>query len=770
MRKKMYLAALALPLAFASCSQEDLFEGAQNNAQQGTVKATFVVENAAASATRADWADDKMSFVPTDKFSLYWLGAGKDADLTYAEVLSGYTNAVYAQTEPGLFQSQSLIFEGKNIAVFPADLAHYSVKNIDIKIDAEQTAKTVENLPYISNVLNIQAHTNSQDNNKPGYEVKVKMAIKQAANVFDMTLNLKNHTELLKNPFNLEVQKVELIANANAFANEAKVVAVDAEPTNKGEIKWKVGNTEHKANTIVKQAEVSAEAATTTLTSKAITKVQDGVYTVRFVVLPTDVEDLTEGSEIKVYTNCGTVTLSSAEAAYPEFKDDEAGKKAEAEYLKTAGDLFTNKAGNKFAIAEIFETVASYAKNTSDADFKNEKVGRVVKRSIVVDMAKADLSSVDVENEEQLMRYVTLYNLIKKEDLMTLNLVGKGNEFTISAATAKAVAELEAKVKNVDNIALNNAAKTVIVLSTAGEVYSIPELSTAATYKLAAGEWTMNDNATFNQCANIATVKDATLTITGTVKNKVQQELAIDLTNAGTLKIGGDELNVASTIISTGVIEIEDAKILNFIAGSEASKLGGTVNVYEQLYTTIAGVALTGTVNNYYIIGADAKAGVGFVNEGTINVKETAIATYIHDNQGTINLNKRNDEVVTSAGNEGKIVYNWNDGETLTKVTGDKFTYLVVKQANLTIGNNLAAVDVEFATGADCKIVASQSKGVHNVLVNKDAAVHLLSGNYLTCNIFENNGSLTLGGTIDTFDGTLAGNGKVITVSGGQVK
>ncbi len=768
MKKSLKLAALTLPLVFAACSQEDLFEGTQSDVQQGTVKATFVVENAGSSATRADWKNDQLSFVPTDKFSLYWLGAGKTEDLTYATALEGYTNAVYAQKQANVFESQSLIFEGKNIAVFPADVAHYSVKDMDIKIDAEQTAQTVENLPYISNVLNIQANGDDQAENKPGYEVKVRMPIKQAANVFDMTLNLKNHTSLLSNPFNLEVQKVELIANAVAFANEAKVVAVDDEPTEVGEVSY--NNGENKANSIVKQAQVSATAAETTLISKAIAKVQDGVYTVRFVVLPTDVTSLTEVSKIMVYTNCGTVTLTSTAAEYPTFTDDEAGKAAEAAYLPTAGDLFTNKAGDHFTIAEIFESIASYDVNANDPLFKDEKVGRVVKRSIVVDMAKADLSSVDVENETQLMRYVTLYNLIKKSDLMTLNFVGDGNEFAISNTTAKAVADLENGDNVNDNIALNNASKTVIVLNTAGEVYSIPELSTNATYKLAAGAWTMNDNAALNACAGIETVKDATLTI----KGNDGKTLAIDLTNAGTLKIGGNNtLNVASTITSTGNIEIEDGKILNFTTGSDASKLGGTVNVYEQLYTDIAGVQLTGTVNNYYIIGADAKVDVGFVNKGTINVKESAIATYIHDNSAAgacINLNKRNDEVVTTSTLEGKIVYNWNDGETLTKVSSDKFTYLVVNQTNLTIGENLAAVDVEFAEGADCKIVAAQANEVRNVLVNAKAAVHLLSGNYLACYSFTNNGSLTLGGTIDTNSGSLDGTGKVITVSGGQVK
>jgi hypothetical protein len=280
----------------------------------------------------------------------------------------------------------------------------------------------------------------------------------------------------------------------------------------------------------------------------------------------------------------------------------------------------------------------------------------------------------------------------------------------------------------------------------------------------------MNDNAALNACAGIETVAEATLTI----KGNDGQTLAHNLTNAGTLKIGGNNiLTVASTITSTGTIEIEDGKILNFTTGSGASILGGTVNVHEQLYTDIEDVQLTGIVNNYYIIGADAKEDVGFVNKGTINVMESAIATYIHNNSAAgacINLNKRNDEVVTTAGLEGKIVYNWNDGETLTKVSSDKFTYLVVNQANLTIGGNLAAVDVEFAKKADCKIVAAEANEVRNVLVNETAAVHLLSGNYLKCASFTNNGSLTLGGTIDTTSGSLLGTGKVITVSGGQVK
>lgn len=785
--KKYYLAALALPLMFAACTQEDdVFEVVKSDAQQGTLKATFVIEEDA--TTRAAWEDNTMSFVPDDKFSLYWLGKAPyeetsaedkadkngftfDSKSKLTGALQGYTNAVYGQETAGTFTSKSLIYAGKNIAVFPADLFHVSVKDIDIAIDKVQDASTVTEIPYISNVMDIANHNDGQGFNKPGYDVKVKMAVKQAANVFDMTINLANHDKLLGAPFNLAVEKVILKADADAFATEGKVVAKDAAPTNKGEVKY--GKPEVTKETIVKQAEISAKASTKELVSKAITLNSDGSYTVRFVVLPTDVTGLTAASTIEVHTNCGVVTLKSANATY--VKPDE-GKQ------DTNGDVFANSKGEKFAIAQWFETIVTYAENADDANFKGEKVGKVLGRSITVDMKKADLSVLEVDSETKIMHYVNLYKNIGKSGDMQLNL--KGNNFKLSAATVKAVNELHTAAQKQTpkaSITLNTSANsiTAIQLLTAGEIYDVARLSSAVKFILPVGEWSMNDNANLTRASAIE--NNGTLTIKGTENDdNKQNSFAYPLTNNGTLKVGGNDwLNIATTLTSTstGTISIEAGKVLNFITGSETSNLAGTVDVKGQMTTEVKGVQLSGTVNNYKLIGATPEG--SFKNNGVVNVLEGAMATYIADNTGSltikgqkvdarINLLKRSDEVVTDANKKGIIVYNWaaTDGTDLQKNANDKFTHLVLTQSALTIKKDMSDVTLEF--NGDCTLT-SDTRKVSGVIVNSGKILTIISGNVLSANTVTNNGTIYLGGTIKTTGAALLGDGRLVTISGGYV-
>lgn len=783
--KKYYLAALALPLMFAACTQEDdVFEVVKSDAQQGTLKATFVIEEDA--TTRAAWEDNTMSFVPDDKFSLYWLGKAPyaetsaedkadkngfefDSESKLTDALQGYTNAVYGQETAGTFTSKSLIYAGKNIAVFPADLFHVSVKDIDIAIDKVQDASTVTEIPYISNVMDIANHNDGQGFNKPGYDVKVKMAVKQAANVFDMTINLANHDKLLGAPFNLAVEKVILKANTNAFATEGKVVAKDAAPTNKGEVKY--GKPEVTKETIVKQAEISATASTKELVSKAITLNSDGSYTVRFVVLPTDVTDLNAASTIEVHTNCGVVTLQSANATY--VKPDE-GKQ------DTNGDVFANSKGEKFAIAQWFETIVAYAVNADDANFKGEKVGKVLGRSITVDMKKADLSELEVDSETKIMHYVNLYKNIGKSGDMQLNL--KGNNFNLSAATVKAVDELHTAAQKQTpkaSITLNTSVNsiTAIQLLTAGEIYDVARLSSAVKFILPVGEWSMNDNANLTKASAIE--NNGTLTIKGTENDDDEQNsFAYPLTNKGTLKVGGNDwLNIANTLTSTGTISIEAGKVLNFIEGSKTSDLAGTVDVKGQMTTEVKGVQLSGTVNNYKLIGATPEG--SFKNNGVVNVLEGAMATYIADNTGSltiggqkvaarINLLKRSDEVVTDTDKEGIIVYNWaaTDGTDLQKNTNDKFTHLVLTQSALTIKKDMPKVTLEF--NSDCTLTSAK-KTVSGVIVNSGKILTIISGNELTATTVTNNGTIYLGGTIKTTSAILLGDGRLVTISGGYV-
>lgn len=809
MNSKLFLAALALPLVFTACSQDEYFEdSSMTDANGNGMKLAFDFVKDVDVESRASW-NDALSFSSTDdKFSLYWLGADitDDAynDAEGPVALVGQSNAVFKSKDANGtgFTSESLVYEGANVAVYPANLAHYTAEAITISIDEVQDAGTVLEVPYISNKVALvrSGASNPTTNQVPGYNKGVKVSVKQAANVFDMTLNLKNHTALVGAPFNLDIEKVELVADANAFATEANLVEGAANPTDEGEEEYvDEGGKEQVYKSITQVIDVDATAASTILTSKAIVKNQDGSYTVRFVVLPTETKGLTNSSEIKVYTNCGTVTLTTDGSLIKNGSESE-----EAYATRIAGyDYFTKKDGTKLAIAEVFEDILNNAvKTTITSPFLNEKVGRVIKRSISVNMADADLSSCDVDSEAKIMHYIDLYKAIGKKGDMQLNLkMAEGetdNIFDITKATVDAVDDLheaaQRQTPDAAEITLNPSSLS-IQLTEGGEVYDIVQLENSVPFILAAAkDWTINDATNVVKASKI--INKGTLTIKGTVNatSGNQETVAETYENEGTLKIGGnDQLEWGTVLVNSGAIKIAEDQVLNFAQGSsntDATTLAGTIEVKGQLLTGVK-IDLSATIDNYGIIGG-SKDGA-FKNNASITVKKEGAYTLVNDNTGsltptggtavpaTINLLTKQDEVVTGEGKEGRIVYNWAtaDGTTFTKAANDKFTRVVFTQSTVDIvtKGSESTADVTLVFNANCELKTSDATDVNTaeeiagIVINSGKTVTMGSSAYLkVAEEFINNGRMVLSGNLYFKTGKgISLEGNVTTITGSFV-
>ena len=223
MKKNLFLAAMALPLAFASCSQEEIVSnGFDSNVPDNAIKGLVLgmEKNAIfeGAESRANWNDaqTKLEFVNNDKVSIYWLGNdnatfvvddgnGGTTDETapkYSRVpastsenLEGKFNTVFNTSDEGKsFTTQSMVFEGGNVAVFPADLAFYNQGQLYLEVSAEQDASVQDKLPYISNQLYIAKRT-EQTEQLPGYYGegdKLYAPLKQAANIVNLKLELSN--------------------------------------------------------------------------------------------------------------------------------------------------------------------------------------------------------------------------------------------------------------------------------------------------------------------------------------------------------------------------------------------------------------------------------------------------------------------------------------------------------------------------------------------------------------------------------------------------
>lgn len=258
---KKFLFAMALPLVFTACSQEELVNEApnQNVKAEGISGLTFNIakEDGFGFDSRATMGSDNvLRFEKDDNVSLYWMG--DDALNTLAATQKGESNAVYYTEDGDEFQSKSVVYEGHNLLVYPADLGHVSSKTIDVKLAQYQNpADYVKNWVYVGDsVMQIHMpepyqsgsttywrdplyHTiygTTSDyataeeviaSNVSGYNKGLKTGMKPLQTDLHLTLRLKN----VPAGANVVVNRVELVSTSAMFATEGRIVAQE-NPTN----------------------------------------------------------------------------------------------------------------------------------------------------------------------------------------------------------------------------------------------------------------------------------------------------------------------------------------------------------------------------------------------------------------------------------------------------------------------------------------------------------------------------------------------------------
>lgn len=753
---KFLLAALALPVAFTACTQEELVPQQNEVSMGGDIKVSLNVnkESAFEGATRADWANNQLQFVPGDKVSMFWLGA--DATMYAKYPGSGFSNAVFTTSDGVGFTSPSLVYLGKNVVVYPADLAHVSNKAIEISVPQIQPAGTVDNVPFISNELNISGE--NVDKNKGGYDNKVDAPMKMAANVVELTLNVKNADVLKK--YDFDITSVELHADA-AFATMSNVVEGNGELKYKSEQKY---GKDGKVNTITTSLWTEAVKKVNSLTSKDITANENGTYTVRFVVLPTDLTVEPTNAQIVVNTTCGKIYMTSS-------KKTEGENTIYTNYFVNP-NIAADKDGHLTSIPATIKNAFthSYTNTDENSKFTKEYAGRFIPRTIDVDASTAVLTGSEVYTSADIIRYVDLYTDMKKTDPMNLVMSVDGLEAGKTAPWVKLTKEAVDKVDGKNNYKDSKYNVTLkkdntvseIQLSTAGAVYNVPAYQGEnTTLVLTSGNWTMGSEMTIN--GKFTTfINKGTLTVSSNTNNDGIIAMTQKLTNAGTLNFAGQNtMKLTDNLTNTGIINVAENQILNFTKSQETG-LGGTINVNKGAEMTVADnvkISLNATVNNSGLIASEGTE-LGFYNNGTINMKDASAILYIQENtNGTINLVNRNDEVVVNtSGAKGKIVYNYvvaNDTKNFELKATDRFTYVVfgndadviyLKPNN---SNPITGISMEFTGTTQLE---PESKTIKDLTITKNAHVKLLSERTLNVTNLYHYGQLTIGGTINYTD------------------
>ena len=791
MKTKLLVAALALPLAFSACTQDE-FENAQNNGTQipdNAIKGLVLNVQKSAEGDGADtrgiWQNDKINFEQNDKISLYWLGdTGMDAAPTGSDraTTTGKFNSIFRTTDGESFTSEALVFEGGNIAVYPGDLSFTQEGEVLVSVPAAQDENTLKNVPYISNQLYIQK-VDDQAEQIPGYYgeggLVLDCPVKLAANVVNLTLNLSN----IPQGYGFEVQSVELTASTSAFATDAKVTTTASVPQYKGEV---VTKGETKANTIVAQTWIADNQKVATISTSNLTKVSDNTVIAHFVVLPTDETIASaEGTKIVVRTNCGTITMPSNTML-----------EGAAKYQLTKAD------GTKEAIDVALKSfVTSQTSSDEDSKFYNENIGKVANRSLAVDVAEATLNDSYVYTSDDIIRYVSLHTAMNStENPVNLQMAVKGEKSDIfKGLTRTAVEQLNAKNTPTPIFTLTKATGAVTVTGLeivgGGEVFDVPAIAASASLPLILSNetWSMKDAFAFKSNGLTGITNNGTLTIEGTEGEDAHNTIVEAITNNGTINLGGDGLVVVADAAlkntADAVINIAADQELQFTKANTNGDLLGTINVNAltaRLTATTADVNTNATINNYgTVAGSETN---GWVNEtytngdktyvGTVKMMSSNAIAYVKDNEnGVINLNKRTDEVVIDEnGNKGKIVYKWTaeDGKSFKQVAEDRFNYVVFDGAETS--------EITLATGEtgilDPKETSVEIQGVCRLYANKvtiadltvaeGATLQFTSGNVLNVTDLVNNGLITIGGKIN-YSGSSTGKGRVLTTGDGAI-
>ena len=807
MNYKFLFAAMTLPMVFTACSQDELLEGVNNGMKAPEVQGYHVTLNPVLNAdadSRALWDETnaKLTWEKTDLISVYWLGQDEPNG-----ALSGSFNSIFKTTDGSEFTSESMVFEGGNVAVFPGDTKFTKPGSLTVKVGEVQDEKTILSTPYISNYLNIGLQKNGQTEQFAGYNNGLYSPMKLAANVLYLNLDLSNTENLIKD-FDFKIQSVSLVAENNIFANEAQIKTSVNEVCDKGVVEYKEGYTTKKLNTITKSLYAIGSPKFTELKATHVTG-ENGKYLVKFVVLPTftgvdnSLANAAENAKIVIKTNCGTLTLTSAEKEGKDYKNVATFTETkEGEEAPECVGVVTGQKDKDQTIAELFNQIATSQIIPDDADskFVGERCGRPYARTIKGDMANATLNNSEVYNSDDILNYVAIHTAMKSKEEMNLVLCSTYDDI-FNPLTKKALAAVDARntyTASKENIVVTLSLKegtNTVEIEGGGEIYfANPKALEDEAQLLINGDekWTMNDTYQSDNVKLI--INQATLTINGTTNNNgIQQVLTTNVENrAGyTLNIGGNGIlkignnlknftncNTYGQPISWGIINIAKGQKLLLNESISDEKLKGQINIENGGFLTTGervNANIYAKINTSGLIASESTGEHGLTNYGEINIMDNKSTTYVLKNEsvGVINLKSRNQDLYAVT-NEGKIVYNYDaqvDGNVFKRIASDKFSYVVFGEGNSEIslakeGNgNLSIAEIDMEVRSSHLDFTANGLTVRDFTVANGAYLKLHVGDVLNVRNLYNYGTIELGGTIN-YTGEYTANGTVYQAGG----
>ena len=434
---------MALPVVLAGCSQDDLVsESVVATAPDAKAidNVTFTIAKDApvldGVESRADWVNNKIKFEKSDKVSLYWLGSdgwtqnntdgdfivdinNQEEQLTGA--LTGKSNAVFRTEDGAGFTAEAVVYEGYNLLVYPADVKHTTAKQIVVGLPTTQKAADnfAEHAIYVGDsILHIHQPSKKTSNGK-FYDIYGNVATSEDPNTSGYAHGVKTGVKLLTSLLHMDLR----IANAPANDVVIKKVVLTtkehvASPTKSqylkayniwgnlkaaGTVQSNIANqidADHVAKYLNPWFEPNDEgkSPSVTLDFTGVTTNVNGSTKGTMLLLPTNIA--TTQPVLQVHTNYGVVTIggdvlqgdAQTNAVY--MKD---GIEKAADNDNQALLDIVNYASNYVAKLSVYDANATDKKQ--DYEFNS---GVSMTRVIKVDMAKAQMSGMAVNNTDEL--------------------------------------------------------------------------------------------------------------------------------------------------------------------------------------------------------------------------------------------------------------------------------------------------------------------------------------------------------------------------------
>lgn len=782
--KIKYLLPVLAGVAFSACSQDE--DMLSTNVQKGEYSPiTFSVskEGNVDAATRGVWenmdaAKPYYNFVMGDLLSM-WNGMTWDAG--QSKWASIGQNAVFEGMGSGeslVFKTRSLVDDGTAILVYPADTAFVNSTAVTVTVPAVQNARTKQFLPYVSDVMNIGAydpvHGTSADNTA-GYGRNYDVLLRPIGSLFQMTLAPTEDVDLeALGVAPIEFREVEINNNGVAvFAEDATVA--------QGTVASALPNADEdgKYDHFTKMAEVTTTATEATISTTDIENNEKAYFT----LLPNieGTASFGDAAAIVVKTSYGTVTVANDPAATAtdkgplQNKDLEAGK-----------NLAENLAG----------VMNSTWKVSENSKFGTEKQGRVIRRTLSLDLSDLDMNGTVVTTSKQLIDLLKVYKAFNIQDNITLILDGETTADANFVMTKDALKALKDYSANRVTLDVATESRNAIVLAGGAVLADLADASVKFSVNgitaILAEDATLDqgfDGCKVNGVAKVAKViSNAALTYTNSKNSATAATYELQVN--GTINFAGSKFYMGK--LTTGAnSQMTISSSSQTVTFKDVTTLSGKVE-NKGIMSAAAAVINQGKIDNQFEVSVLVGSNGSFTNIGEIHNNGANAVTYITNNatttyKGRIILTNRNDNVsIKDLNGEGSgyIVYtiaepNNNGVYTYSRQNGDVFNWLEIKTTGVapqvSLSDDIDYLDIK---GEAVNVTTSGTIIVTDLFVNP--SMRLLGDNAITAtNIYVNDYILHSGKLIGTLaneytsgvfgeskDSKTYKNGQIRTISG----